>query len=244
MRESKAPAVFVVFLGMLTIAAAVLAKASGQPIQPWIQKALWLGVPISGVLVVAPKRPLWALGLTRFDGTGVAVAAVGSLAMLAGLAITADGSPVFDVYALWDGALRPAFTEELMFRGFAFGVLFWHVGWSFRSAMLVTGIVFGSLHLPGAIVGGHLDQAWGTALITTAGGCWFAWLYARWNRSLWVPIATHFFMNAWWVIYTAGPTAGGGGAGATWGRVAAIVAISVATAKLTIPSTPQTSATE
>lgn len=40
-------------------------------------------------------------------------------------------------------------------------------------------------------------------------------------------------VNLGWVIYTAGPTAAGGGPGATWGRVAAIVIITVATGKMT-----------
>ncbi len=40
-------------------------------------------------------------------------------------------------------------------------------------------------------------------------------------------------MNFWWVLFQAGPTAAGGSSGAMWGRVATIVAVSVATSKMT-----------
>ena len=190
-------------------------------------------IPVLGMVALGRRDVLSALGLTRFDGRGCAVAALGSLAMLAGLAMGAPGAPVVDVGGVFDGAVKPALTEELLFRGFAFGVLFRIARWRFPAAMLTTGAIFGSFHLPSAILGGHLDQAWGAAVLTGVGGCWFAWLYARWSFSLWVPITAHLAMNLWWSLYTAGPTAVGGGPGATWGRVATIAIITIATVKMT-----------
>jgi len=223
-----------VVFGSLAVALGLLvAGAFGHRLPPALRVVMWPALSLVGAFVVAGPDALDLLGLRRVSGRGVAVALLGSLGMAAGLAWGATAPPTFDLVAVWDGALRPALSEELLFRGLAFSVLFWRAGWSFPAAMLTTGLLFGVFHLPSAIAGGHLDQAWGTAAITAAGGCWYAWLYARWDRSLWVPIATHFAMNAWWVIYTAGPTAAGGGPGATWGRVATIVIITVATGKMT-----------
>lgn len=214
------------------LALAFVGKAAGITLPPLGALALWLVLAFGGAVVLARGEALALLGLTRFDARGVGVALAGSLLMLAGLAIGSETGPHVDLAALWDAALRPGVVEELLFRGLAFGVLFWRAGWSFPAAMLSTGIVFGAFHIPGAVANGTLDEAWGVMAITAAGGCWFAWLYARW-RSLWVPIAAHVAMNAWWVLYTAGPHAASGGSGALWGRVAAIVAITLATGKLT-----------
>lgn len=223
--------VVVVAVGVAAMMALLFAGHLDWGIPKTVRTLLWLVIPVGGAALLAGRDVLAELGLLHFNGRGVAVALVGSLAMAAGLAL--GGEPTFDAGALWRGALRPGFSEELAFRGFFFGLLFYRAKWAFLPALLLSGAVFGGSHLPGAILGGHLDQAWGAVLVTGAGGCWFAWLYARWGRSLWVPTAAHAAMNFWWVLFTAGPTAAGGGAGATWGRVAAIALVTIATIRMT-----------
>lgn len=194
---------------------------------------LWLGLPLAGVWLGAGRDGFALLGLHRFDVRGVAVAFAGSLLMLGGLAWGSESGASFDLAALWDGALRPGFVEELMFRGCLFALLYWRMGLSFVGSMLFTGLLFGAAHTPAAVLDGDMGKALGLLAMTGAGGCWYAWLFVRWNRSLWVPIVTHVAMNAWWVLFTAGPDATSVGAAGTWGRVATIVAITVATTKLT-----------
>ncbi len=216
----------------LALAALVVPRAAlgwSRDATNWTFAATAVFVALTGTRLAG--LPLRTLGLTHADPRGTALAVVGSLAMLAGLA--AGPSPaVLDPTALLHGALRPALVEELLFRGFAFALLR-HAGWSFPAAMLTTGALFGAFHLPGALRTTTAAQALTTAAYTAAGGAWFAWLYERWSRSLWIPITTHLCMNLWWTLYTTAPSSEGPGPGGLWGRVAAIVVISVGTAKLT-----------
>ncbi len=222
----------VVALGIGALGALVLAGHFGHKLPSPGSSLLWFAIPLAGATLICGRDVLDELGLKAVSVPGLAVVLLGSVPM--GLGMLWEGSePAFDPSAMWRGAWRAGLVEEFAFRGFAFGMLYWRARWSFVAAMLTTAVVFGGFHLPMAYFGGHLDQAWGAALLTGAGGGWYAWLYVRWNRSLWVPIATHAAMNSWWVLFTAGPTAAGGGPGAMWGRVAAIIVISIATAKLT-----------
>ncbi len=222
----------IVALGIAALGGVLLAPHFGYALPRPARQLLWLAIPLAGAGLICGRTVLDELGFKAISGLGLAVVLLGSLPMAGGM-LWEGSEPVFDLEALWRGAWRPGFVEELTFRGFAFGMLYWRARWSFVAAMLTTAVVFGGFHLPMAFFGGHLDQAWGTALVTGAGGGWYAWLYVRWNRSLWVPIAAHAAMNSWWVLFTAGPTAAGGGPGAMWGRVAAIVLISIGTARLT-----------
>ncbi len=230
---SKVLDLSVVFGALLLAALAVSAKPLGFPLPTVINELVWFGLPLLGAAILAGRGALALLGLTRLDARGVAVALGGTLAMFAWLWFASESGPSWDPGALWRGAIRAGLVEEPLFRGLAFGVLFWRLGWSFPAAMLTTGVIFGGMHIPGAVLSGELGQVWGAALLTGVGGCWFAWLYARWNRSLWVPIAAHVAMNACWVSFTVGPTAAGGGSAGLWSRVAAITIITVATFRLT-----------
>ncbi len=167
----------------------------------------FLGIAVCGMALSRQGNPLAALGLLHFNKVGVAVALLGSLAMLGGLTLGGAGTPSFDPAVAWEKAIQPGFVEEVFFRGFVFGLLRWGAGWSLANSLIAIALLFGGFHVPGAILGGNADQAIGAAAVTGAGGAWFAWLYERWGRSLWVPIAAHGAMNLWWVLYQAGATA-------------------------------------
>lgn len=192
---------------------------------------------VIGVALRLARAPsLSSLGLVPVAYRGIGVALVGSLGMAAVL-LTA-GRPVFALGAVVHGAVVPGVVEELVFRGYAFRRLRRDANWGFVPAMLFTGVVFGSFHVPGALLAGEGGALLGTVALTTAGGCWYAWLMERWDNSVWVPVAMHVAMNGWWVVFSAGATAGSGGSAGLWSRVVTIAAVCVATAKLTAPLQP------
>lgn len=94
-------------------------------------------------------------------------------------------------------------AEEVMGRGFAFGLLR-RLGWSFWPAALVPGLAMATLHLEGRF---SLGQAAGVFLITGIGFTAFSWFYERWGNNLWVPIALHILMNLAWNIFSVGTSA-------------------------------------
>lgn len=90
------------------------------------------------------------------------------------------------------------FSEEFLFRGFAFGILFYYAGWGFISAVLIPSILFGIGHLYQAE---NLTEGIGVFLFTALGGAGFAWFYLAW-RSLWMVIFLHGFMDLAWDMFS------------------------------------------
>ncbi|MCP4871267.1 MAG: CPBP family intramembrane metalloprotease [Proteobacteria bacterium] len=106
------------------------------------------------------------------------------------------------------------------------------IPWSFGVALAVTAALFGSAHLPGALLHGQ-GLTIGSVAVTGAGGAWFGWLLMRWGWSVWVPVAAHISINAWWVLFSTGATAASGGSEGLWSRVAAITFVTVLTIRWT-----------
>lgn len=106
------------------------------------------------------------------------------LAMKAPLTLTVETS-----LALVRHALLPGFGEELLYRV---------AGWGFPPAALIGALLFGGAHLS---QGGSAVEAAGIFATTALGGVWFAWLYVEWDFDLWVPVAFHVLMNAWWMVF-------------------------------------------
>ncbi|RMD72486.1 MAG: CPBP family intramembrane metalloprotease, partial [Bacteroidetes bacterium] len=127
--------------------------------------------------------------------------------MWIGAATTGQLTGEVDAFALVRGTLVAGFMEELLFRGFLFGLLFRKAGWGFVPAALLGGILFGMGHL---YQGHSLGEALGVFLVTALGGGWFAWLYVEWNYNLWVPIWLHVCMNLVWMLFELGDNALGG----------------------------------
>ena len=158
----------------------------------------WLVVLGTAVLLAGPRRALWALGLHRSPLRAFTVALLVTLpmpifmALHAPLALTADTA-----HALMRGAVLPGFGEELLYRGFLFGLLFRFAGWGFLPAALAAALLFGGAHL---YQGSDLGEAAGVFALTGFASLWFAWLYVEWDHNLWVPVAFHVLMNAWWIV--------------------------------------------
>jgi len=96
--------------------------------------------------------------------------------------------------------------EEIVFRGFAFWMLYKYGRLGFWGSVLVPSFMFGMVHLYQAT---ELMDALGIFGITTIGGIFFSWLLMRWEN-LWVPIFLHSLMNGWWEIFQVDDTALGG----------------------------------
>ncbi len=191
---------------------------------------------------------LEGLGLARLDRRGVLLAALGSLPMALGLSLPEVRGTVGGLWdagrallgpggigdaaaAVFVGAVAAPLGEELLFRGYAVRRLR-DAGWSRRAAILAPGVLFGLLHVPGA-----LDEGVGPALfsgaVTAAGGVWYGWLFLRWGRSLFVPLVAHMAMNTWWILGSVGPVAGSGGLLPNLGRGLAIAVITALTVRWT-----------
>lgn len=92
----------------------------------------------------------------------------------------------------------PAFSEELLFRAFLFGLLFRRLEWGFVPATFVSAFIFGISHL---WQGNDFWDTLGVMAVTYIGGVWFVWLFAEWRYNLWLVIFLHLFMNLYWGIF-------------------------------------------
>lgn len=96
--------------------------------------------------------------------------------------------------------------EEIVFRGFAFWMVYKYGRLGFWGSVLIPSIMFGIVHLYQA---NEMMDVLGIFGITTAGGIFFSWLLMRWEN-LWIPIFIHALMNGWWEIFQVDDTALGG----------------------------------
>lgn len=158
-------------------------------------------------LVVGPRHAVAALGLRGRPLRALLLAAALTAPMAIGLALQVPpaltaGVPI-DLLRM---ALLPGFGEEVLYRGLLFGLLFRYAGWGFLPAALLAALVFGAAHL---YQGGDPGEAAGIFALTALGSLWFAWLYVEWDHDLWVPIAFHVLMNAWWIVFPVADNAMG-----------------------------------
>lgn len=175
----------------------------------WILLAL---IAIVGVILVRGlnlRGILDELGLNRRILPAIIFAALATLPMFIGYGLA--GQAGFAWIFITAIIIAP-FIEELFFRGWAFRQLAQRAGWGFWPAALLTGIIFGLMHVP---IQQLLALKIGlgevlTVLLTGAGGVFYAWLFQRWGWNLWVPIMLHALMNASWAIFNVSEGAVGG----------------------------------
>jgi Type II CAAX prenyl endopeptidase Rce1-like len=90
---------------------------------------------------------------------------------------------------------------------FAFGQLTAYGRLRLWPAALITGLVFGVVHLGQASVQGlSLPGQAGTVALIALGGLLFSWLFARWGRSIWPPLAVHGLLNLGWALWDFAPS--------------------------------------
>lgn len=199
-----------------------------------IQPLIWFGVMLVGAWVLARLSPL---ALAREAGLVLPRARIARafvfaslcsfpmliLGLFCGLKSTEPSS------SLWNTALIAPISEEALLRGFAFCLLVRYGHWRVWPAGIVTGLIFGAMHLVNRDVQAmtFMGQLSWVALIA-AGGIAFAWLFYRWRWNLWVAIFLHALMNTWYQLFdlAASPL---GSVGVTVSRIAVITVAITAT---------------
>lgn len=144
------------------------------------------------------------LGLQRGFLQGTLFSALVVLPMFLSTAIIAHLDPDLNWPQLFRQTVVAGFTEELLFRGFLFGILFRKMGWGFIPASIAGALFFAMGHV---YQGRDPMEVTGIFLITFAGALWFAWLYIEWDENLWVPVMLHTFMNLSWALFNTGQNA-------------------------------------
>jgi uncharacterized protein len=152
--------------------------------------ALWGIVSVIATMAVVRRGPrvsLSALGLlgSQLPAAGLMLLATTPMAILA----IADFRGARLDHVVGDALLGPL-AEELLFRGFLFGLLVQVAQWRLSTAIVFSAVAFGLAH------DGNLAQS----VAMAAGGAVMAWLTYRW-RSLWPAIALHSAMNLWWEFF-------------------------------------------
>lgn len=156
-----------------------------------------------------PRRMLATLGLTASPWPALALAAGCSAIVLAWIAATSMPIPPERLALdLVRTAVLPGIAEEVLFRAFLFGFLYRFAGWGFLPAALLSSLVFGLEHV---YQGGDPMQALAIAALTGVGGVWLSWLLVEWRWNLWVPIAFHVLLNAYWTAFDVADNALGSG---------------------------------
>jgi uncharacterized protein len=134
-------------------------------------------------------------------------------ALLFGMIVTL---PTAITYALgsglqfsWDTAellfytLLSPFAEEVLYRGFAFWLIYKYLKVGFWWAALLPSLVFGIGHFFQAT---DLTEQLGVVALTALGGLWFSWIFSKWEN-IWFPIVLHILLNFWFELFEVGVTA-------------------------------------
>ncbi len=179
-----------------------------------------VGFPLFiGVFILHGRKEFWtSLGISTGFITALVMALICTSPMLIGYAIVFPFNTDIDLNKILIGAVAAAFFEELYFRGFLFGQLFRFSKFGFIPSISIGAILFAL---------GHMYQSQdplvllGVFLTTFLGAILFAWAYVEWKDNLWVPIFLHFFMNLFWMLFSAGDDALGG----IWSNVFRVLTI-------------------
>jgi membrane protease YdiL (CAAX protease family) len=138
------------------------------------------------VVELARPAALPGLRLGALIGLALFTVTVGLIALSGGYQVSGFGS-VFGCLAILGTMAGAATVEELLFRGVVYRLVEELVGT--RGALVVSGLLFGLLHLvnPGA-------TGWGALAIAVEAGLMLGAAYAA-TRSLWLVIGVHLGWN-------------------------------------------------
>ncbi len=151
---------------------------------------------ITGLLF--KKLPFEILGLKTDILKGMLFGFLFTIPMFIGYGYGAQFKTDITVERIHLDMVLAGFFEELFFRGFLFGILFYYAGWGFISAVFIPSIFFGIGHLYQAET---LTEGLSVFLFTALGGAGFAWFYLTW-RSLWMVVFLHGFMDLAWDMFS------------------------------------------
>lgn len=141
--------------------------------------------------------PFKYLGLKKDFLKGLMYAFVFSLPMFIGYGYRAGFVTNLSLSDIHMNMVMAGFFEELLFRGFLFGLLFYYAGWGFLPAVLLPSIFFGLAHLYQAE---NFSDSIGIFIFTSLASAGFALFYVSW-KSLWMVIFLHGFMDLAWDMF-------------------------------------------
>lgn len=153
------------------------------------------------------KKIIESLGLDQSIIIGFLFCFICTLPMLVGYMVVFDFNTEVSVTTILIKVLAAGFFEELIFRGFLFGLLFRYTRLGFITASLLGALIFGLMHL---YQSDDPMQMLGIFGITFSGSLFFGWAYAEWKYNIWVPVFLHMLMNLYFELFSAGENALGG----------------------------------
>lgn len=165
-----------------------------------VVRYLICGIPMLVFLLCLHKKNdiVSSLGLSDNIVKGIGFAALCCAPLLIGMPIIGS----FNTNLSFDWFLRmvviAAVFEEIVYRGFMFGLLFRYGKIGFLWAILLPAIFFGIGHL---YQGDSLVESLMAFGVTALGALYFSWVYVECNYNLWVPIGLHIFMNFSWIVF-------------------------------------------
>lgn len=167
------------------------------------------GIPLvlGAAYLHKPDGVIDSFGLNRSLFNSILFALVCTAPMLIGYAILFDFNADLTLNTFLISAVSAAFFEELFFRGFLYGQLYRYTKFGFLPSVFIGAFLFALIHL---YQSDDFSTLAGIFLTTFLGAILFAWVYSEWNHNIWVPISIHFFMNFFWMIFSAGENALGG----------------------------------
>ncbi|MDN3203348.1 CPBP family intramembrane glutamic endopeptidase [Algoriphagus sediminis] len=198
---------------------------------------LWAAPVVITSFLLFGKEALEISGIMRSPLKGLFIGLTCCVPLFIIFAFAFPMNENFNPFYVFQNSLLSGFFEELIFRTFFFGALYGLLRWRFWPAVLLNAAIFSY---------GHLYQAHDflssflTIFVTSIGAIWFAWLYIRWNYSIWVPMVLHTLMNLSWHLFSVADGTAGGGVISYVAR-ASVIAVSIyLTLKYTPPMKPIT----
>lgn len=159
---------------------------------------------VSGILF--RRRMFKVLGLDKGVLKGLMIGFICTLPMFIGYAFLNGFEFKIDLSIIHRDFVLAGFFEELLFRGFLFGILYYVVGWGFIPAVILPSIFFGLGHLYQAE---NISEAINVFLFTGLGSAGFAWFYTAF-KNLWIVIFLHAFMDLAWDMFQVESNVTGG----------------------------------
>jgi len=218
-------ALFVVYFAVQLFWLGTASRALESPFFEGLLKVVvWVVPCVIVTMTTVSLHDAWRqLGLHGPVARGWMFGALATLPMALAAIVMEPRLP--DLDDLVGNVLFGPFAEEVLFRGFLFGVLWRRAQWPWPVALVVSSIAFGLAHLRYlsvrlavvAALNGY--PGWGfdqlvaqlPAVVTVGGvfavgGLLFGWVFYRWG-TLWPAVGLHACMNLWWDVSRVGDRA-------------------------------------
>jgi membrane protease YdiL (CAAX protease family) len=203
------PAAFLVYLlirnAWFSIVYQFLLAHIHESVTAYFVASCAIGLPIFiATWLLHKKKFADSLGLSGNFLKGFFPALLFTAPMFVGYSLIYEFNATLTYTQVAVGAFFAGFFEELYFRAFFFGLLFRYTRLGFIPALLISALIFASLHLyqseePAAMAG--------IFIATLMGAGFFAWLYTEWKFNIWLIVNMHVLMNLSWMLFDAGDNA-------------------------------------